>query len=108
MINHTSIDFRNDRLVEIQAILDRLAPHEHTDGMNECAICDQQLDEAILIELRKAEQEARPVIEHPWRGIPHTVRECQWINCEEHSHVQQPTTNLEGQEKSSGKEEAQP
>lgn len=53
MINHTSIDFHNDRLKEIQAILDKLAPHEHGDGMNECHICDQELDEAILIELRK-------------------------------------------------------
>lgn len=53
MINHTSIDFRNDRLKKIQRLLSDLAPHEHADGINECAICDQGLDEAILIELRK-------------------------------------------------------
>lgn len=53
MIDHTSIEFHNDRLKEIQSILDKLAPHEHGDGMNECHICDQELDEAILIELRK-------------------------------------------------------
>lgn len=53
MINHTSLDFRNDRLKEIQSILKKLAPHEHTDGVNECHICDQSLDEAILLELRK-------------------------------------------------------
>jgi len=53
MINHTAIHFHNDRLKEIQAILDKLAPHEHGDGMNECHICDQPLDEAILLELRK-------------------------------------------------------
>jgi hypothetical protein len=52
MINHTDIPFRSDRLKAIRKILDKLSPHEHTDGMNECAICDQELDEAILIELR--------------------------------------------------------
>lgn len=53
MINHTNIEFHDDRLKEIKDILDKLAPHEHADGMNECHICDQGLDEAILIELRK-------------------------------------------------------
>lgn len=53
MINHTDISFHDDRLKEIQSILNKLAPHEHGDGMKECNICDQPLDDAILIELRK-------------------------------------------------------
>jgi hypothetical protein len=53
MIDHTPINFHNDRLTEIQSILNKLEPHEHADGINECAICDQGLDEAILLELRK-------------------------------------------------------
>lgn len=55
MINHTKIQFHNDRLKEIHRILDKLRPHEHCDGMNECHICDQELDEAILIELKAYE-----------------------------------------------------
>lgn len=60
MINHTEISFHDDRLKEIQTLLDKLAPHEHGDGMNECAICDQELDEAILIELRRAVELLEP------------------------------------------------
>lgn len=52
MINHTDIPFHDSNLAEIKRVLDRLAPHEHPDGRNECAICDQGLDEAILVELR--------------------------------------------------------
>lgn len=52
MIDHTDIPFHDSNLAEIKRVLDRLAPHEHPDGRNECAICDQGLDEAILVELR--------------------------------------------------------
>jgi hypothetical protein len=53
VINHTNIPFHDERLKRIKALLEDLHPHQHTDGMNECAICDQELDEAILIELEK-------------------------------------------------------
>lgn len=53
MPDRTDISFYNPRFAELQRLLKKLAPHEHTDGINECHICAQPLDEAILIELRR-------------------------------------------------------
>jgi hypothetical protein len=47
----TNIPFRDDRVKQIRTILSRLKPHQHCDGVNECSICDQGMDEAILEEL---------------------------------------------------------
>ena len=60
MIGWVDVPFQEEVLKAIRAELERVEPHEHYEGMNECSVCDENIGDAILRCLRKSPSGEKP------------------------------------------------